>query len=510
MQPTSPHDNACRIVNGLRSGVGLAALMACLLALCAAGAAAADDLKRGAQLEKQGRLFRAAEAYSRALRLSPGDQKARKAMQRIADQAIAEKLSVVASLEAELKLDEALAEVEGAVWLEDRLASLQIETERPGAAADGRQQLVTRRVQALLAEAERARPDGLWSVAVAHLQQVLTLQPDNDDTREQLRGAWVAWAETNLNEGRLRAAAERLEQAARVPGAGAGISASRAAAIRIALGMSGFRKGACRSAVVDLRAAERLASGSVAPGVLEEAVACATTCVRLELRAELDSGVSDGQRSSLEAEIRRQVAANASEFLTLKGARAGTRPGCGRRTVPGADGQPRPAGPYAATVTVTSLGVIRQPATSLTRQARMQTGPWADTVVTFEEYQEVLTGTLSGWITVTDDGPGGTSLPLAVRVADEARTRWQGHPVSTSTAWDERSGRRSTGMMVDLSGGKAAAEEARRDARARLIESLVQRFATEAGRLLLTSVDLEPAVPDPTELPAPAAHRLEP
>ena len=56
--------------------------------------------------------------------------------------------------------------------------------------------------------------------------------------------------------------------------------------------------------------------------------------------------------------------------------------------------------------------------------------------------------------------------------------------------------------MIGGSGrGKAQADEARRLARAHLNERLVQRFADEAARLLLSVVDAEPAVPDPTELP---------
>jgi hypothetical protein len=46
-----------------------------------------------------------------------------------------------------------------------------------------------------------------------------------------------------------------------------------------------------------------------------------------------------------------------------------------------------------------------------------------------------------------------------------------------------------------------AADEARNQARAQLSERLVQSFATEAALQLLSVVDGEPTVPDPTELP---------
>jgi hypothetical protein len=50
-------------------------------------------------------------------------------------------------------------------------------------------------------------------------------------------------------------------------------------------------------------------------------------------------------------------------------------------------------------------------------------------------------------------------------------------------------------------GGRAQADDARRQARSHLNERLVQDFADETARLVLSVVDAEPAVPDPTELP---------
>ena len=56
--------------------------------------------------------------------------------------------------------------------------------------------------------------------------------------------------------------------------------------------------------------------------------------------------------------------------------------------------------------------------------------------------------------------------------------------------------------MIDGSNrGKAQAEDERRQARLGLTEALVLDFASEAARLLLSIVDVEPAVPDPTALP---------
>ena len=162
-------------------------------------------------------------------------------------------------------------------------------------------------------------------------------------------------------------------------------------------------------------------------------------------------------------------------------------------------------GPYTTSVRITALSIIRQPASSSTRHARSHHGVQAETVVTYQQYVEVLSGTLSGWVTVTDQRSGGASMPLPVRVTGEALSRWQGNAVSASTTRTRppgRPGQTSTGVMIGGSGrGRAEADAARRQARAHLIERLVQDYADEAARLLLSVVDAEPAVPDPTELP---------
>jgi len=307
----------------------------------------------------------------------------------------------------------------------------------------------------------------------------------------------VAWADTNVREGRLRAAAERLEEAARVPGGRSGATSARAAAIRSLLGLSKLRNGACRAAVADLRAAERLAPGSIDPSTLEQAAACARTCVQLRIIADPESGLGENQLGLLSAEVRRQVASGASEFLLLRDSGAGSRRGCDRRLIPGVDGQPMSVGPYSISVRITALGIIRQPASSSTGQTRSQHGSQVETVATYQQYVEVLSGTLSGWVTVTDQRSGGAGVQLPVRVTGEALSRWRGNTVSSSGP----GGQRTTGVKIGgTEGGRAQADDARRQARSHLNERLVQDFADETARLVLSVVDAEPAVPDPTEL----------
>ena len=463
-----------------------------------------DAFRRGAQLEQQGQYFRAAEAYLVILGSQPRNQKARVDLSRIIDQAITEKLSSATALETELRLDEAVAEMDAARRLLQRSASFDVESGQASLVESRRSQLVDRRVQALLEEAARAREGGLWSAALANLQRVETLSPGYGQTRERMREVWVDWADANESEGRLRAAAMRLEEATRVPGERSSAISARAAAIRSALGMSDLRNGACRAAVAELRAAEQLVPGSTEPGALQQAVACARTCVQLSITADPGSGFGDSPRGLLSVEVGRQITSSASEFLFLQEVGAATRPNCDARLVPGVDGQPITVGPYSISVRITAISIIRQPARSTTRQTRSMHGVHAETVVNYQEYTEAISGSLSGWVTVTDQRSSGASVPRPVRVTDQAQSRWQGNIVSSSTSQFGPAGRPgsvSTGVVIGGSRqGQGPADDARNQARAQLSERLVHSFATEAALQVLSVVDGEPAVPDPVGL----------
>lgn len=93
------------------------------------------------------------------------------------------------------------------------------------------------------------------------------------------------------------------------------------------------------------------------------------------------------------------------------------------------------------------------------------------------------------------------SLPLPVRARAQATGLWQSSPVSTVTRENAYTGQRDTVVMVGVAGrGKAQADHARERARVDLLQKLIQAFATEATQRLLSIVDVEPAVADPSEL----------
>jgi len=398
-------------------------------------------------------------------------------------------------------MDEAITELDAAARLSVQFAKLAIDSRQARTIAALREELVSRRVQGLLAESERARADGMWSASIAQLKRVEFLRPGSADIHDRMHDVWAAWSDMNLQEGRLRAAAERLEQAARIPGARSRIAAARAAAIRVDLGKSALGKGACRAAVAELRTAELLAPGSVVPALLRQAASCATTCVQLASSADPDAAMGRDQLGLLQAEFRTQMRDGASEFLRLQSSSQPDLLTCDRRSMPGFDGEPMKVGPYSSVLRVTSIRIVREPASSVTRRTRDQHGFGVETLATHEEYRDTLTGKISGWLTVSGERGQEFSVPLPVRASGQATARWQGNSVSSISSENVFTGQRSTAVLIAVApSGKAQAEEERGRARSELTETLIRNFAEQAAKLLLSTLDVEPAVSDPTEI----------
>ncbi len=458
--------------------------------------AAENDLKTGAAHEEQGQFFRAAEIYLGAVRQKPRDQKARRALERTADRAIEEKFRNAEALSADLKTAEAITELETAARFTAKLAEIGIRPMRAGEIAARKERLVSDRVEALLAEIERARSGGSWSAAIAHIEQVEALRPGLDETRDLLHDTWIAWGDANVREGRLRAAVERYEHASRVGRVSNG--AARAAAIRVGLAESALRRGACRAATADLRRAEQLVAGSVKPELLDQAKSCAATCVRVSVVADRDSGLPEGASDHLLTALRKQVLADSSEFLRISDSAGPST--CDRRTLPGPDGEPMSVGPYSAVLRVTAVSMVRQPASASTRHARQQQAG-TEMTTSYEEFRENLNGTISGWVTVTDQRATAMSVPMPLRANGQATARWQRSPVSTMTRADAWTGQSDTTVVIDVSGrAKPQADKARERARRDLVDTLSQNLVTEAARRILSTLDVEPAVADPTKL----------
>ncbi len=140
-----------------------------------------DDFKSGAHHEANGQLFRAAKAYLRVLRLTPADEKARTALARVGERAIAGQLAVAAVLETEMKFDEAISAVDAARRLRDQMVSLKIQPDQQGSIDARREQLVIRRVEALLTEADRARADLTENLVAESAAEATRLLPSAVD-----------------------------------------------------------------------------------------------------------------------------------------------------------------------------------------------------------------------------------------------------------------------------------------------------------------------------------------
>jgi tetratricopeptide (TPR) repeat protein len=468
-----------------------------------------DALKSAARLEQAGEYFNSAEAYARVLRLEPGNQKAKKGLGRVADHAVSAKIAAARELEGALRFADAAAELTKAVDLRDRIRAAGIAT---GGAVDGAAALdglIDRWVKNLYDEAVEAQDEELFSAAVANLRQIESLRPGHEDVRARLLEVWTAWGERDLREGRLRAAAERFEEASLVPGHSGVRESRRAATILSRLGSFALEKGACRSAVADLRAAALLELDVVDGNELRAAESCAVTCVTITAVAEPEIGLDASQVDRMKADIRGQLANGGSEFLRVL-----DRGGAGRGACDDAVADGAAAGAarrFRVAVAAKSQAMIRSPATSVSREFRtnhvVEEETVAKTVVVIRVYEEVFAGTMTGSITITDQRTGRSSPAIPVVVRSEATAQWVKSPTSSIAMEQVRPGQGPGNPPADPRLQRLSRiEDQRRDARTRLGAALTQQFAEEVARVVVAAVDAEISVTDPSEIDLPSTE----
>ncbi len=469
-----------------------------------------DALKSAARFEQAGEVFNAAEAYARVLRLEPGNQKAKKGLGRVADEAMSAKIAAARELEGSLRFADAAAELSRAVDLGDRLRTAGVATRGTADAAAALDGLVDRWVANLYNEAVEAQADEVLSAAVANLRQIESLRPGHEDVRTRLIEVWTAWGNRDLREGRLRAAAERFEEASRVPGHSGDWASRQAAAILSRLGSFALEKGACRNAVADLRAAASLAPDVVDADELRAAESCAVTCVSITAVAAPEIGLDASQVERIKADIRGQLVSEGSDFLRVLDRGGAARGACDDATG-GADGAAVGAARrFRAAVAAESQAMIRSPATSVSREFRakhvVDEETVAATVVVIPVYEEVFAGTMTGSVTITDQrtGRSGPATPVVVR--SEATAQWVKSPTSSVSMEQVRPGQAPGNRPADPRLQRLSRiEDQRGEARTRLAASLAQVFADEVARVILSTVDAEPSVTDPSEIDLPSS-----
>lgn len=469
-----------------------------------AGGLVDDDLKSGAAFEQKGEFQRAADAFARALRLEPGNRKAKTGLGRVAGPAIAGRLAAARNLEASLRFTDAHVELNAAVVLQDRVRTAGIALDDSIDASAAYEGLIDRWVEQLYGEAVTAQGDEMWSAAVAHLRKIESMRPAYRDVRTRLVEVWTAWGNQEVDLGMVRSAAERFTEAARVPGITNYAAADRAATIMARLGVYALERGFCRSSVRDLRAAMILAPDTVQTEMLDRAESCALTCLSLTAGSDSETGLEASKVETIGAEIRNLVANRGSSFLSVIRNASGDRNPCDSRPPAGAAAANGPRR-IRTTVEVTSQVMLRAPATSRNSEFRSQQRIGSDlvgeSVMIIRLYEEVFSGSMTGTITLADQRSGRTSPAIPIRVQGETVAQWVKNPatvLSTGTATRQtgmasRPGQPGLDRLVKV-------DDQRLAARAELREALIRKFVDEAARIILETVDAEPGISDPVTI----------
>jgi len=471
--------------------------------LLPAAAGNGNEFKQGREQEKRNQPYKAALSYASVLERAPGDTKARKALERVAAPALEKKLEDARELESSLRAREAIAELEKLRDLQDTLNRLGIETPDAVDVNARIEEIRASAAERFYGDAERELAEGRWSGAVASFQEIEAIRPGYRDVQDRLASVWEAWGRADLAEGRYRAAAERFLQGTAVPGGDRAALARQAATLLEQLAAYALQRGACRRAAMDLGEVLRIAPSPQTRTALLEAESCAETGLTVSLSGDPGVDIDASQLGQLRLLLRQQILSNASGFVRLAGLGLPTQAApFHARKLPGLGGKPLTCGPYRCAVTLTALNVLRSPAEASPRQMRSSGAFGGDVSVNYQEYEESFKGLISGWIVIQDEASGHEGIPIPVRVSLQDRATWVGNSVSVLSRQDPFTYQGTTGIRFDPAFRRRQEVGAQRqDTRQRLTESLLQQFAVEAARVLLQTVDSEPAIPVPDRLP---------
>jgi hypothetical protein len=313
----------------------------------------------------------------------------------------------------------------------------------------------------------------------------------------------MGWGKQDVDHHQYRAAANRFIEASRVPGDDRTVASSQAAAILSRLGSHALAAGACRSAVTDLRRAGGLAPGEGDPEILQRAEACALTCLSVDVVVDENAGIDDSRVERLGAEVRRKISADGTEFLRVRDPATPPTSECLSVMLSGS----KEAGTFGprrvrAIVKLSGFSVLRSPATSTVHQHSTPQSAERESVVSYRQYDEVISGAITGAVTLTDRRTGLEYPAIPVRAEGETIASWVRGPVSVVATDDASPRGGSTGVLIHPKlQDKTRVDDRRREARTRLVVLLLSDFADKAARAILAIVDGETGVADPLEIP---------
>jgi tetratricopeptide (TPR) repeat protein len=282
--------------------------------LLACGDAKKKELE---SLAEAGRFTDAATLAMATLDAEPEHKAARTVLDEVAAGSYAERLDSARELEASGKLEEALTRLLEAEALLATLAKYSVTgIDDDGLAEDlsrGRTAVARARFdqgEALLASAE-------FEAAIERYLAAEEVAAGQTDARRQHASALRAWAEHDVANKRYRDAITHYDALATL--SGDALARAWSATIHAALGRHALHRGACRQAVIDLRAARALPYDPTLGTDLDEAMACSRTELVVRNFEEIahDDLAGTALAPMLSDRINHQVRAKASEFLVL-------------------------------------------------------------------------------------------------------------------------------------------------------------------------------------------------
>jgi tetratricopeptide (TPR) repeat protein len=490
------------MIPGTKLLLYLALLFAALSGTILLAAEAKEVMQEGRQHEKAGRLFRAAQSYVRALDADPESTNARKALNRIADEALAKKLGDVKRLEELLEPKNALAELQKIGTLQSALAKHGIEIEEAVDVKAQEDGITLRAAQRIYVSATSAKGEGRWGAAIAQFQEIESLRPGYLDTQDKLAETYMVWGMEDLTQRRYRAAAERFSQGGTIPGVNQSALGRKGADILVALARYAMDGGACRRAIRDYKEAVRLAPQSVSAEELNKAECCATTSLSISVVTGAQVSLDPFTAGDLSKALRDQIEGRISEYVRLRGPgdrSIGTAEEASATPCPKEKSASR--GPYRASVEVTAVTTLRMAPTASSERVRTTGQFGSETIVSYKEYNEPFNGEISGRVRVVDVGKDTAVLAAPVRARAIEQGQWMGNAVSVISREDPWTGERAGGVVVSPGMLKRTrVDEQRREARTRLIESLIRKFVETTSDMVLAVVDTELPLPEPETL----------
>lgn len=246
------------------------------------GCPAGKLYREGQRFEEANQDVRAAETYLDALDLKPAQKRSNKALAAMAESAWNQLHRVAAEREAAGSYPEALISYQRLLTLTQRLDQHDLLTFPTIDVAERVEAMANAAADERYRFGEAAVASGRWAGAVKGYSEALSFKADYKDSTQKLAFSYYNWGAASVASGAWREGAERYASAEQtVPRYQD--AAAQAARIYAALGRDFKERGACRSAVRDLRASLRYAADPKVEADLGASLSCATSRVAVDV-----------------------------------------------------------------------------------------------------------------------------------------------------------------------------------------------------------------------------------